>query len=129
MSTWVNLVQFVSTWVNLVQIMSTWVKITVRVFVSNYRMYLSEITKCICLKLQSVFVSNYKIYSSQITKYICLKLQNVFVCYFPWETSNPLGDAELKLQLGVYRDISQTNHTLVRFVFSYASSSTLYSCE
>ena len=25
MSTWVNLVQFVSTWVNLVQIMSTWV--------------------------------------------------------------------------------------------------------
>ena len=33
------------------------------------------------LKLQKVFVSNYKIYLSQTAKCICLKLQNVFVLY------------------------------------------------
>ena len=72
-------------------------------------MYLSQIAKCICLKLQSVFASNckvylswianvfisnckmylsqianvfvsiYKVYLSQIAKCICLKLQSVFV--------------------------------------------------
>ena len=40
-------------------------------FVSNCKMYLSQIAKCSCLKLQNVFVSN--------CKWICLKLQNVFV--------------------------------------------------
>ena len=47
--------------------------------VSNYKMYLSQIAKCICLKLQNVFVSNYKMYWSQIAKCIGLKLQNVLV--------------------------------------------------
>ena len=31
----------------------------------------------------------------------------VWFVFFPWETSNPLGDAGLKLQLGVYRDLSR----------------------
>ena len=42
-------------------------------------MHLSQIEKCICLKLQTVFVSNCKLYLSQIENCICLKLQNVFV--------------------------------------------------
>ena len=37
-------------------------------------MHLSQIAKCICLKLQNAFVSNCKIYSSQIAKCLCLKL-------------------------------------------------------
>ena len=42
------------------------------VFVSNCKVRLSQIAKCICLKLQSVFVS--------ICKYICPKLlNNIFV--------------------------------------------------
>ena len=32
-----------------------------------------------CLKLHNIFVSNCKIYLSQITRYICFKLQNIFV--------------------------------------------------
>ena len=48
-------------------------------------MYLSQIAKCICLKIakwiclkvQNVFVSNFKMNLSQIVKCICLKLQNV----------------------------------------------------
>ena len=42
------------------------------IFVSNYKIYLSQITKCISLKLQCVFVSNYKTYLSQIEKVICI---------------------------------------------------------
>ena len=50
-----------------------------KVFVSNYKIYLSQTAKCICLKLQNVFVSNCKMYLCQIAKCICLKFQNVFV--------------------------------------------------
>ena len=42
-------------------------------------MYSSQITNCICLKLQNIFVSNCKIYLSQIAKCICLRLKVVFV--------------------------------------------------
>ena len=49
------------------------------IFVSNFKIYLSPIAKCICLKLQNVFISNCKLYLSQIAKCICLKLQNEFV--------------------------------------------------
>ena len=67
----------------------------------NGKMYLSQILKYICLKFLNVFVSNWKIYLSQIAnpshshnlqvffnwkmhlsqmfKYICLKLLNIFV--------------------------------------------------
>ena len=48
-------------------------------FLSKCKMYLSQIEKCIFLKLQYIFVSNFKIYLSPIAKCICLKLQNVFV--------------------------------------------------
>ena len=70
-------------------------------FVSNCKMYLFQIAKCICLKLRltattrecfqtllanciclkllNVFVSNCKLYLSQITQCVCLKLQNVFI--------------------------------------------------
>ena len=41
--------------------------------------YLSQIAKCICLKLQNIFVSNCKMCLSQIAKCVCFKLQNVFV--------------------------------------------------
>ena len=41
------------------------------VFVSNCKMHLYQIEKCICLKLWNVFVSN--------LKYSCLKFLNVFV--------------------------------------------------
>ena len=40
------------------------------VFVSNCKLYLSQIANCICLKLKTVFVSNYKMYWSQIAKCI-----------------------------------------------------------
>ena len=51
-------------------------------FCFNCKMYLSQIAKCICLKLQNVFVSNCEMYLSQIAKCICLILTNVFVYYF-----------------------------------------------
>ena len=51
--------------------------------VSNWEMYLSQIGKCICLKLGNVFVSNWEMYLSQIAKctyvHICSKWPNVFV--------------------------------------------------
>ena len=53
-------------------------EVEMQVFVSDFKMYLSQIDKCICLKFQFVFVSNCKMYLSQITKSICLKFQNVF---------------------------------------------------
>ena len=43
------------------------------------KMYLSQIEKFICLKLQNVFVSNCQIYLCHIVKCICLKLHNEFV--------------------------------------------------
>ena len=66
------------------------------VFVSNWKIYLSQIAnpshshnlqvfsigKCICLKCLNIFVSNFWIYLSQILKYICLKLENVVVSNF-----------------------------------------------
>ena len=43
----------------------TCLKLLQIVFVSNYcKLYLSQITNCICLKLQIVFVSNCKMYFS-----------------------------------------------------------------
>ena len=47
--------------------------------IDNSLMYLSQIAKCICLKLQNVFVSNFKMYSSQIAKCIFLELSEVQV--------------------------------------------------
>jgi len=41
------------------------------VFVSNLKMYLSQIAKLICLQLQNISVSNCKMNLSQIAKYIC----------------------------------------------------------
>ena len=45
------------------------------VFVSNLEMYLSQIGKCICIKMWKYFLS-------QIGKWICLKLTNLFMCLF-----------------------------------------------
>ena len=42
-------------------------------------MYLSQNTKCICLKILNVFVSNYKMHLSQNLKCICLQILNVLV--------------------------------------------------
>ena len=44
------------------------------VFESIYKLYLSQIAKCICLELPNVFAPNCEIYLSQIAKYICLKI-------------------------------------------------------
>ena len=41
------------------------------VFVSNCKLYLSQIANCICLKLKTVFVSNYKMYLSQSIDIYC----------------------------------------------------------
>ena len=54
------------------------------VFVLYWRMYLytlyfSQTEKCICSKWQNVFVPNCKMYLSQIDKFVCLKLQISFV--------------------------------------------------
>ena len=49
------------------------------VFVYNCKIYLSQIAKYICFKLQNSFFSNCKMYLSQIAKCICFKLINVFV--------------------------------------------------
>ena len=52
------------------------------VCVSNCKIYLSQIAKCVCLNLQNIFVSFFKMYLSQIAQYIFLNLQNVFVSRF-----------------------------------------------
>ena len=59
------------------------------VFVSNWKMYLSDIAKCICIKLQNVLyfifynTSLYCAPASALTLYcICLKLQKVFVWHY-----------------------------------------------
>ena len=57
------------------------------VFVSNWKIDLSHVAKCICLKLQNQFVFNCKIYLSQIAKWICLKLQNIFVMREYWDST------------------------------------------
>ena len=49
------------------------------VFVSNWKMYLSSISKLISIQLQNIFVSNCKMYLFQIVKCICFKLWHVFV--------------------------------------------------
>ena len=61
---------------------------------SNYNMYLSQITKCICLnckmnlcQLQNIFVSHCKMYLSQTKKKNCLKLQNILVKKFKTDLS------------------------------------------
>ena len=50
--------------------------------VAHFEMLLSQIAKCICLKLKIVLVSTSKMYLSTIAKCICHKFQNVFVSIF-----------------------------------------------
>ena len=47
--------------------------------VSDYKIYLFQIAKYVCLKLGNIFVSNWEMFLSQIATCICLKLHHVFV--------------------------------------------------
>ena len=56
-----------------------------KVICLKLQIYLSQIAKFIGLKLQKVFVSHCKIYLFQIVKCICLKFQNIFAGdLHPW---------------------------------------------